>query len=170
MSHVIRIPSSIYARLEQHAQGFDSPSNVIEKLLNHYDGVPENSNPQHLVNTANKRDKTKYLFNNNIYGKGRLVLAVIEKYISDHPSITFDELLLAFPKNLQGSIGVFNEISFVNNKYGNKSHQRHFIKENEAIQLSDCDIAVSTEWGSGNINEFVKQAEAHGYSITPTNG
>ena len=95
---------------------------------------------------------------------------MIEQYASDYPEITFNELLLAFPKKLQGSIGVFNELSFVKNKYGNKSHKRHFFKEHEVIQLSACSIAVSTEWGSGNINQFIEQAEEHGYSITPTNG
>ncbi|SVC73601.1 uncharacterized protein METZ01_LOCUS326455, partial [marine metagenome] len=30
MAPVIRIPDSLYNRLEKHAEGFDSPSNVIE--------------------------------------------------------------------------------------------------------------------------------------------
>lgn len=39
MSHVIRIPSNVFARLEEHASGFDTPVRVIERLLDHYDGV-----------------------------------------------------------------------------------------------------------------------------------
>jgi hypothetical protein len=37
MSQVVRIPANIYSRLERHARGFDTPVNVIERLLNHYE-------------------------------------------------------------------------------------------------------------------------------------
>lgn len=37
MSQVIRIPKNIYTRLAKHAMGFDTPVNVIERLLNHYE-------------------------------------------------------------------------------------------------------------------------------------
>lgn len=37
MSPVIRIPDSLYTRLEKHAVGFDSPANVIENILNFYE-------------------------------------------------------------------------------------------------------------------------------------
>jgi len=36
MAPVIRIPESLYKRLENLAEGFDTPANVIEKLLNQY--------------------------------------------------------------------------------------------------------------------------------------
>ena len=38
MCPVVRISVNLYARLEKHAKGFDSPASVIEKLLNYYDG------------------------------------------------------------------------------------------------------------------------------------
>lgn len=59
MSHVIRIPSNIYSRLEQHAKGFDTPANIIEKLLNYYEGVNEEV-PKQLQETL----LSKRLFNN----------------------------------------------------------------------------------------------------------
>lgn len=37
MSQVIRIPESLYSRLEKHADGFDTPANVIERILNYYE-------------------------------------------------------------------------------------------------------------------------------------
>jgi len=37
MSQVIRIPQVLYERLENHAYGFDTPANVIEKILNFYE-------------------------------------------------------------------------------------------------------------------------------------
>ena len=39
MSQVIRISDDLYKRLETHASGFDTPSNVIETILNAYEGV-----------------------------------------------------------------------------------------------------------------------------------
>ena len=37
MSQVIRISDELYKRLEAHASGFDTPSNVIETILNAYE-------------------------------------------------------------------------------------------------------------------------------------
>lgn len=37
MSQVIRISDNLYKRLEAHASGFDTPSNVIEIVLNAYE-------------------------------------------------------------------------------------------------------------------------------------
>ena len=37
MSQVIRISDELYKRLEAHASGFDTPSNVIENILNIYE-------------------------------------------------------------------------------------------------------------------------------------
>lgn len=39
MSRVVRIPEKLFKRLEKYAEGFDSPVNVIEKLLNQIEGV-----------------------------------------------------------------------------------------------------------------------------------
>ena len=37
MSQVIRIPANLYHRLSLHAKGFETPANVIEKMLNSYE-------------------------------------------------------------------------------------------------------------------------------------
>ena len=49
MSHTItiRIQSDVYSRLEKHAEGFNcTPTNVIEKLLNEYEGIQPTSQDQ----------------------------------------------------------------------------------------------------------------------------
>lgn len=38
--------------------------------------------------TSAKKDTTKYLFNDGLYGKGKLVLAVIGQYLKDNPDTT----------------------------------------------------------------------------------
>lgn len=167
MSQVIRISSEVYARLEKHAVGFDTPANVIEKLLNCFEGVSESSSTTNKVSIQN-RDKTKYFFNNQQYGKGRLVLAVIERYVSEHPSTDINELSAIFPKDIQGSIGVINDFKFITEKYADKNHKRHFVKNNEIIQLDNGSIVVCTEWGAGNIDKFITKAKQLGYAIEST--
>jgi len=39
MCPVVRISTETYSRLEKHAIGFDTPANVIERILDHYEGV-----------------------------------------------------------------------------------------------------------------------------------
>lgn len=36
-SKVVRLPIDIYKRLEEHAHGFDTPANVITKIIDHYE-------------------------------------------------------------------------------------------------------------------------------------
>lgn len=166
MSTVIRVPENLYARLEKHAQGFDSPANVIEKLINYYEGleiqIPE---PTDINSSRKKRDTTKYSFNNNSYGKSKVVLAVIKDYVKCNPEVTYDAMLTAFPKQLQGSTGVFNELKATEEKFKKSVHKLHFMQD--IINLKDCDIVVSTEWGISNINNFLKEVERFGYSILP---
>lgn len=39
MSTVIRLPEKLYKRLEKYAEGFDTPVQVIEKILNKMEGI-----------------------------------------------------------------------------------------------------------------------------------
>lgn len=168
MSKTIRITAELYNRLERHAEGFDTPANVIERILDAYEGIPNQnhySSSNHMK--GNKRDSTKYLFNGSRYGKGRLVLALVMKYVSDNPTADSNHLLSVFPKEIQGSIGVFNKYDYVKEKYSEKQHKRHFVKPEEVIQLSDCKVVVSTEWGVGNINNILNKAQELGYEVTP---
>jgi len=170
MSRTIRIPSDIYKRLENHAQGFDTPANVIERLLNSYEGIPPQNASFTSTTEKRERDKTKYLFEDSLYSKNRLVLAVIKKYILEHPEINFSELQSVFPKSLQGSTGVFNEAEYVNDKYSGKQNKRHFVKSDEIIQLTDTQVSVCTEWGVGNINGFLSKVDELGYEVQPIEG
>ena len=43
MSQVIRVTDELYKRLEAHASGFVTPSDVIERILDAYEGIAPNS-------------------------------------------------------------------------------------------------------------------------------
>ena len=166
MSQVIRIPSNIYKRLEEHASGFDTPANVIERLLNHYEGLEHTVLSIQDEIVSSKRSASKYTFGNNLFGKGRLVLAIVKTYVSNNPDTSFDKLQGLFPKHLQGSNGVFSLYTDAQDIYERTGHKRHFIKPDEIIKLSDCEITVSTEWGKGNIDNIIAAAQSLGYEIT----
>ena len=55
-----------------------------------------------------QKDYSKYIFNGELLGKGRMVLAVIKKYVSDHPDVTYKALKKVFPDSLQAE----SEIQF----------------------------------------------------------
>lgn len=109
------------------------------------------------------RDKTRYMFNGNVYLKNKLVLAVLKDYVSKNQNITCNELKTDFDKSLQGSIGVV-EYEYIAKQ--RKDYQvRFFAKEEEILRLVDGNMIVCSQWGILNISNFIKRAEQLGYEI-----
>ncbi|WP_158728433.1 MULTISPECIES: hypothetical protein [unclassified Flavobacterium] len=112
------------------------------------------------------RDRTKYFFNDKLLGKGRLVFEVVKQFIENNEHLTFEEIQDKFPSNLQGSTGVLNTLNFVNHKYNDSKKKRHFIDKNDILTSADgIEFLVSTEWGIGNINNFVNFARSINFDI-----
>ena len=164
MSPVIRISDELFARLESHAKGFDSPSNVIERILNSFEGEEAETYSNQI---SEGRDRTKYEFGDDVYGKARLVWEVVKQYVSDNRDVKVSDLSDAFPKELQGTHGVFSLTEVALEIYERTGHKRHFIKEHEIIKVSDGSVAVCTQWGIGNIKAFLENAESLNFAIRP---
>lgn len=49
-------------------------------------------------NVSRNFDRTKYRFNEKVYGKGRLVLAIIKAYVDHHDGLSFADLAAVFAK------------------------------------------------------------------------
>lgn len=110
-----------------------------------------------------QRDKTRYLFNGNVYLKNKLVLAVVKDYVANNRSITCNELKTVFDKSLQGSIGVVENENVAELR---RDYQvRFFIKDNDILHLVDGNMLVCSQWGILNISNFIKRAEQLGYKI-----
>lgn len=110
-----------------------------------------------------QRDKTRYMFNGNVYLKNRLVLSVIKDYVSKNKQTACSELKRIFDKSLQGSIGVVEyEIIARQRKDYNV---RFFVNEDEILHLIDGNMVVCSQWGVLNIFNFIKRAEQLGYTI-----
>jgi hypothetical protein len=98
------------------------------------------------------KDYSQYLFNGETHGKGRLVLAVVRAYIHEHqPSI--QALREAFPKELQGSFGVFyTEQEFnARKRSSNDLIKRFFTNSADRLTTEGEQIYVCNEWGLDNI-------------------
>lgn len=119
----------------------------------------------YFKNTSYSKDTTKYSFNDNIYGKGRLALAIVKKFVEENPNITYSGLDSIFHRSLQGSQGVFLTQQEAEEIYSETSRRRHFLKAEELIKIADSTIAVSNQWGMGNINNLISKAKELGYRI-----
>ena len=105
-----------------------------------------------------KKDTSKYSFNGESLPKSRLVLAVVKDYVEKNPKTNFDDLKKVFANDLHNKSGkgaVFVRLVDAEKLFEDKGHKRHFFNKGETIQLSDEVIAVSNQWGVGNIDAFV---------------
>ena len=110
------------------------------------------------------KDSQQYSFNGQIYGKGRLVLAVVKQYVTDNPNITADELETTFDGSLQGSIGVVRKLSELT-KFSSDPQRRFFLNQGDIIKTVTEECTVCNQWSKFNINSFIDRAVELGYSI-----
>lgn len=110
-----------------------------------------------------QRDKTRYMFNGNVYLKNKLVLAVVKDYISKNQTLTCNDLKEVFDKSLQGSIAVVEYEGVARQR--KDCNIRFFAKEDDILHLIDGNMLVCSQWGILNIANFIKRAEQLGYKI-----
>lgn len=129
-------------------------------------------NPTNILppETTKKReyDYTEYSIEGGQFlGKNKFVYAAVSLYVKQHPNATFADLEKAFPPELQGSFGVIRTMEYIKEKNYNG---RRYFKEPEYVLFSGDHIpfAVSTEWGKGNIEKFLKAVKQLGYHVETT--
>lgn len=113
--------------------------------------------------------KYQYQFEGKIYGVGPLVLAVVKKYVSDNPHITFDDLKTAFPDSLvsptYGVVKPKDKIPDNHKGIGPNSYKRYFVDDIITLDSGD-EIMVCSQWSKEKMPNFIKNAQKHGYTIT----
>ena len=130
-------------------------------LANDENLSPEDRTSMKLaLNVSDNRDYSKYTFDGKIYGKGKLVLAVVQKYVADNPSVTFEDLQKVFPDTLQGAKGVVRLSDAVSPEdKGVGAIKRYYVNSGEEIKLASGEkVLVSDQWGAGNIEKFIDNA------------
>ena len=108
----------------------------------------------------NNRRKVRFAFNGQLYGIGRLVLAVVRQYVADNPCIDFNGLREKFTRLVVCSKA---DADAVLRRTGCK---RHFLDPEEIIHLDDGEnVAVYSAWGMDNIDRFLILASRLGFKI-----
>ena len=118
------------------------------------------------------RDYQKYLVDGKgPFGKGRMVLAVIKEFVSRNSNVSYDELISdeRFPAVLRGTTGKWGCVSLLGDAKSlaeQTQRKRHFLDEEDVITLKGgVRVAVSSQWGIGNIDAFIKRAKKLGVKI-----
>lgn len=92
------------------------------------------------------KDYSKYIFKGNIYPKNRLVHAVVDAFIRDHPETTFTKLKDVFPDELNLRYGVFTAASNAISRFQQSGRKRYFIKQDELLRTGDgVEISVCSQ-------------------------
>jgi hypothetical protein len=89
----------------------------------------------------------------------------MKHHIENNPELSFSSLESQFPKSIRGGDGVFSTIVDANKRYSLSGRKRHFISPEDIINLQDSTIAISSQWGAGNIESFISVAKELGYKI-----
>ena len=120
-----------------------------------------------IEKATESKDYTQYIFNGKEYGKNRLVLAVIKEYVKDK-NVTLEELQKIFDKKIQGGFGVIEEYVNAEELYKTTGYKRHFL--DDEINLDNGQkIVICSQWGKGNIVNFIDKAKELGFVIETKN-
>jgi hypothetical protein len=128
------------------------------------------TNPKNIADdelqlpNATGRDTSKLKFNGELYGKGRLVLAVVQHYVKSNPRVSLTKLKEVFPDELQPRYGMVQEVGKA--KKLSADRDRFFLKPEDLIKVGDKKIAVCNQFGSNNLPPFLKMVKSRlGYNI-----
>ena len=115
--------------------------------------ISEVQNVVKETNSLSKRDTAKILYNGVSYPKSRLVHAIFNDFIQNNSGMDFGQLAKNFPP-IQGKRPLFVKLDEALEIKAN-GQARHFVKDGEELQLVDGPIAVSNQWGVGNLPKFL---------------
>lgn len=97
------------------------------------------------------RSRTMYSLNGGYpLNKRKTVLEVVRLYVKTHPSATFQQLVSAFPKSLQGTYGVIASLSVIRSRIRNgyDDEYRYYLDIDKILRSSDgVEFAVCNQWG-----------------------
>lgn len=150
-----------------------------EKGLDIHPATEGDLNPIHIKiasegskSDSYELDRTKYSFNGGpALPKRRCVLKVVQEYVKDHPTITFEELQRVFPDSYAGGgYYVVGKYETIKRKYDTMSEfaRRYFIEEDDLIVLADgTRVVVTSQWGATRFETFLGLAKRFYPNIEP---
>jgi hypothetical protein len=95
------------------------------------------------------RDTTKLKFNGELYGKGKLCLAIAKAYLAANPRTSITKLREIFPDELNKRYGFFQTVEKA--KKMSADRERFFLKPEDLIKVGDKKVAICNQFGSSNL-------------------
>ena len=124
----------------------------------------EEKKEEPATKVTSTRNKDKYQFNDEEYGKGPLVRIIVAQYMIDNPSTTFKQLKEKFNDSLMKRFFVFEEVAKAKELSGTRD--RYFFKPEHLIKTADKKtVAVCSQWTAALIIPFLEVARKLGYEI-----
>ena len=105
------------------------------------------------VREKREKDKTKYLFDGQVFGKRALVLEVIKRYAAEHENMSSAQLLEIFPPTLQLQYGVIQPLEKVRQE---RKTARFQTGDEDILHLTDGEFAVCSEWNINNMGPVLR--------------
>ena len=115
--------------------------------------------------TNSGRDTTRFsLDGSSFLPKNRFALAVVRKYVINHPTLCYEEIHKTFPDIWQGSSGVIRQVRNIAPRQ--ITERRYFVAPGETLCSSDgIKFAVSTQWKIDNIQNLFHFAKIQGWNV-----
>ena len=112
--------------------------------------------------TGGTVDRSKYTFNGSgRYGKSELGRTIMEKFISEHPELTFDQLKQTFPDSMLNNIPGPGLI--VKEDENLSSYSRYYVS---GYTSSDgIKYHIYKQWTIGNVPNIIRFAESQNWSV-----
>lgn len=108
MPPIIRLPDELYTRLSKHAKGFDTPANVIEKLLNQVEGINPTKEAKEPKTLQRKRPELIFLPDETSFRQGLINghTGEVTLHLSNGSTVKKDWRSVRFTErsNLRGNI------------------------------------------------------------------
>jgi hypothetical protein len=116
------------------------------------------------------KNKATYKFDGQVYGGGRLVLAVIKKICQDYPTYNnLDKLQQTFRKGIIGGFETVTVRAEGERILQQTGHKRHFLNLEDILRTADGEeLIVCKEWTKERVENFIQYIpQEFGYTIEP---
>lgn len=158
-----------YRKLNPIEEIVSKDDNFQKENYSHTDGVYSNENAHfgivtsydHKYNEFITKKSARSMFSLNggrPMNKRQTVLEAIKLYVKTYPSATYNEIEMAFPKQLQGGYGVVARLSYINARWheGQDVENRYYLERDKILKSFDnVDFVVCNQWGY-NFKNFQK--------------
>jgi len=123
------------------------------------------SRPRGATGISN-RDYTKYSFEGQTYSKGRLVLALVRKFVDEHKP-TLESFKQTFAPEVIKPLGKFFLPAEEARTRNADSKRRFFDEENDTFVVEGNSIALSNQIDQGIVDRLLAVAKTFNYVPTP---